>query len=91
VKVVAIFLLQRAHGLGDVSMEHRRVLPFQRLAERRRRHVFRLSVERLCDGLLLRRGFRPVTGEALVGAPAEQEAPASFRYWRTHFWDISSK
>ena len=74
VHVIAVFLLQRAHRVGDVALEQRRVLPAERLAERRRRHVLRLRVQRLCDHLLLLRRVRPVGREDLVGAAPEQEA-----------------
>jgi hypothetical protein len=68
VKVLAVLLLQRGHGLGDITTEDRRVLPLQRLGERPRRHVLRQRVQRLGDDLLLLGGGRPVSREDLVGA-----------------------
>jgi hypothetical protein len=57
VEVAAVLLLQCRHGLGDRALQHGRVLPVERVLERRRGDVLRLRVEGLGDDLLLLGAF----------------------------------
>src|SRR5581483_281137 len=73
--VAAVLLLELAHLLDNVAVEQVRVVPLQRLTERRGDDVLGHAVEPVGEPLLVRPSG-PRSSEPLVGHPAEQQRVA---------------